>query len=45
MIAIAIATAALHRRHPVPDDGPDAPGANAAPTLPVLHQARELPVA
>jgi hypothetical protein len=45
MIAVAIATAALHRRHPVPDDGPDAPGANAAPTLTVLHQARELTVA
>jgi hypothetical protein len=43
MVAIAIEIAALHRRHPVPDDGPDAPGANAAPTL--LHQARELTAA
>jgi hypothetical protein len=37
MVAIAIATAALHRRHPVSDDGPDASGANAAPRLAVLE--------
>jgi hypothetical protein len=45
MVVIAIATVALHRRHPVPDDGPDAPGANTAPRLAVLDQARELTAA
>jgi MFS family permease len=42
MVAIANATAALHRRHPVRDDGPNAPGAKASPTLAVLDRAREL---
>jgi hypothetical protein len=41
-VIIAIATAALHRRDPVPDTGPSAPGGNASPQLTVLDQAREL---
>jgi hypothetical protein len=42
MVSVAIATAALHRRHPVPDDGLDAFGAKASPRLAVLGQAPQL---
>ncbi len=45
MVAVAIATAALHRRHPVPVTTHGAPGANASPRLAVLDQARELTAA
>lgn len=41
-VMVATATAATHRRPLIPDDGPNASGANAAPTLTVLEQAREL---
>jgi hypothetical protein len=40
-VMVAIATAPLHRRHPVRDDGLNAPRAKTSPTLTVLDQ-REL---